>query len=180
MEKYELTKKTIMEARTYLPLAEKMEFLSNAQNCFDRLRITDGKEEMPPMWKENAGLKARYLMRVLLVNYLGISCEEESDYLITEAEYDKYAGSHIIMQIERFKRDADKDARDTAYDLLSDYFHLEKSFQSEINALLGVQNDSIIRQQQMTKEAVALLPSIIEQLKELNLSDNKPGEISDA
>ena len=61
--------------KTYIPLAEKLAFAEYCgSRCFDRMEIhaSDGGENvpMPPMYKENAGLKMRYLMGALVKMYL--------------------------------------------------------------------------------------------------------------
>ena len=166
MEKYILTRDMLMAAKSYLPLEEKQKILSYADRCFDRLSITSGDEPLPPMWKENAGLKARYLMAALL-GYFGIEAEAESEGLITQEVYDYYAGSHIYMQIERFKRDRDEIVKNKAYDLMSDYNQLEKMFNAEIRALLDVQNDTVVRQQLITKDIMQQLPWALQEFKAL-------------
>ena len=168
MEQYVVTKEQLLGARTYLPLEEKMAFLERADRCFDRMSVTLGDEAMPPMFKENCALKARYLMGAL-ARYVGIeyAADENDAMLMTEADCDKFGASHIIMQLERFKRDKDESARNAAYDLLSDYFKLEKAFDAEIKSLLAVQNDPVIRQMQMNKAAIAELPRLLEQFKAL-------------
>lgn len=168
MEKYLLTEEAMLGADTYLPLAEREEFLSRADRCFDRLSIKNGENTMPPMWKENYSLKARYLLAALL-GYLKIPFSHEGGdkLLITTEDFDKYEGSHIVAQVERFKRHKDETVRNAAYELMGDYFKLEKAFAAEIRALLDVQNDAVVRQQLLNREAMAELPAALEQLKGL-------------
>lgn len=168
MEQYVVTKEQLLGARTYLPLEEKTAFLERADRCFDRMSVTLGDEAMPPMFKENCALKTRYLAAALAV-YLRIPYDSEEDdaMLMSEADCDKLGESHVVMQIERFKRDKDEVVRNAAYDLLSDYFRLEKAFDAEIKALLAVQNDTVIRQSQMNQAAMAELPALLEQFKSL-------------
>ena len=170
MEQYVITRETMVAAKSYLPITKKMEFLDHASECFDRLSITNGNDPMPPMWKENAGLKARYLLAALLHFYLEeptLVFEDAEHFLISEETFDKFASSHPIMQIERFKRDKDESIRNKAYDLLADYFQLEKAFNAEIRSMLDVQNDMVVRQQLLNKMVVQELPAILPQLQEL-------------
>lgn len=170
MEQYVITREAFLAAKNYLPIAKKMEFLDHASECFDKLSIKNGNDSMPPMWKENAGLKARYLLAALLHFYLEeptLVFEDAGHFLISEETFDKFASSHPIMQIERFKRDKDESIRNKAYDLLADYFQLEKAFNAEIRSMLDVQNDMVVRQQLLNKMVVQELPAILPQLQEL-------------
>ena len=165
MDNFVLTADILKKAKTYLPIAEKMAFASEyAPRCFDRLQITNGEEQMPPMYMENTGLKSRYLMYALVIKYLRIDCvETESDALLTEAEYDRFA--HILQQLDRFKRD--KDVQNIAYDLVADYYDLDKRFNSQVRGLLEVQNDTVMRQQMISTEMVKQFPAMMEELKAL-------------
>ena len=182
MEQYVITRETLIGAKSYLPIQKKEEFLEHATECFDRLSITSGDEEMPPMWKENASLKARYLLAALLHHYLAekIVFEDAEHFLISEETFDKYASSHPIMQIERFKRDKDENVRNKAYDLLSDYFELTRMFSTEIAEMLAVQNDPVLRQKMISDELVKQLPQTLEQIKELTNSKNAEAVLNGA
>lgn len=172
MENYVVTKEQLLKAKTYLTLEEKEAILNKADLCFDRLSITAGDEAMPHMWKENYGLKARYMMGALLT-YLRVPFEHESDeMLITVEDYDKFASAHVVMQIERFKRDKDENIRNKAYNLLSDYFELARMFSTEIAEMLAVQNDPVLRQKMISDEIVKKLPETMEQIKVLLNSQN--------
>lgn len=170
-ESFILTKDMLLSARTYLPLAEKMAFVNeNAPKCFDRLQISAGDDAMPPMHMENTALKSRYLMYALVAKYFGFSPETEKEdvepsALLTEAEYDYYAGSHIFSQIERFKSDAA--LRDRCFDLLNDYRDLERRMNAQIAGLLTVQNDSVMRQSMLMRADMMALPGLMEELKKL-------------
>lgn len=167
MEQYILTREVLMAARSYVPIQEKMTFLEYAPGCYDKLSIKNGNDSMPPMWKENEGLRARYLMYAMMHKYLGVEVEVESDGLLTPEEYDRFAASHIIMQLERFKRDKEESVRNKAYDLLADFFELQKMFSTEIRSMLDVQNDMVVRQQLLNKMVVQELSAILPQLQEL-------------
>lgn len=157
----------ILDAQDYVPYAQKEEWVGKyAQNCFDRLAITADGEEMPPMYAVNVGLKNRYLMGAL-AHYLGVGykTEADSEELMSVEDYDKWAGSHVMNQLDRLKKDAE--IRDKCYDILYDFRELEKLLSAQIYGLLTVQNDSVIRQSQQMANSVRELPQILEQLKEL-------------
>lgn len=143
--------KLIENAQTYLPMREKTAFVNFcAERCFDKLNITaaSGAETistMPPMWKENTELKARYIMGALLKLYLkqDVQTEENDKWLLTEAEYDKWGEMHILNQIERMKSNAAM--RDKCFDLMQDYKTLEKMLNTEVYGLMQVMNDPVSR-----------------------------------
>lgn len=168
MERFILSKNTLAAARDYLPLAEKKNFVGTcAPLCFDRLQVKSGEDLMPEMYKENSGLRSRYLLYALVGLYLGLSAETEADdpFLLTEAEYDRFAGSHILSQLERMKRDAD--CAEKCYAILSDYRTLERWLNVECRGLLAAQNDAVFRQSVLARSEMAQLPALLRQLQEV-------------
>ena len=167
--KYTLTQEILEKARDYIPLGIKEAWVAdNAPKCFDKLAITAGNEAMPPMYMVNTGLKSRYLMGALVGLYFGLEFTAESEdnaALMTVEEYDGWAGAHVMNQLERMKHDATYKCK--AYDLMYDYKDLEKRFSAQITALMTVQNDSVIRQSELTANQIKELPTLLEQLKEL-------------
>lgn len=170
-----ITKELLSGARDYIPDAVKEAWTAeNAPKCFDKLAITADGEAMPPMYMANSSLKARYLMGAFVGLYLGLDFEpedEEHPALMSVAEYDRWAGSHVFNQVERMKRFME--IRDKCFDILSDYRDLEKRFHAMIGSLLTVQNDSVIRQNEMTNAAVKELPEIMKQLEALQKKEEK-------
>ncbi len=123
---------------------------------------------MPPMYSVNVGLKNRYLMTAFVKLYLGskdLLTELADEWLMTEEDYDRWAGSHVFGQLERWKRD--NEARDKCFDLLADFKDLSKWFSTQINSLLTVQNDGVLRQTQHMAAQMKELPALLKQLKEL-------------
>lgn len=194
MEKIIITAQKLMNARDYVPLSEKTRFAQEAADlCFDRmeLRISGGPESlpMPPMYKENTGVKMRVLMGGFVRLYLGENIdtekkitsdadgkerlEEISPWLMTQSEYDLYAGSHIFNQIERLKSEYGE-VRDRAFDILADWRTTEKMLNAEIAGKLMVMNEPVSRimmamQSQTTPEVMMGLQKELEGLqKELD------------
>ena len=168
MEKITLTREMIEAAADYVPLAEKEAWIENiAPKCFDRLAITADGETMPPMYMINEGLQSRYVMAALVKMYFKqtYNADVSDAELMTFEEYDKWAGSHILGQIDRWKHD--RELRDKCFDLLDDYYDLKKRLRSQINGRLAAMNDSVVRQSQYMTEQMKELPQVIEQLKEL-------------
>ena len=147
----ESIEKIMQEAEAYVPISKKAEFVHYcAERCFDKLDITatsgnDTLSAMPPMWKENSELKARYMMGGLLKLYLkqNPQTDENDEWLLTEQEYDRWAAAHILNQIERMKSNAS--LRDKCFDLLQDYKTLEKMLNTEAYGLIRAMNDSVSR-----------------------------------
>ena len=147
----ESIEKIMQEAEAYVPISKKAEFVNYcAERCFDKLDITatsgnDTLSAMPPMWKENSELKARYMMGGLLKLYLKqeAQTDENDEWLLTDQEYDRWAAEHILNQIERMKSNAS--LRDKCFDLLQEYKTLEKMLNTEVYGLIRVMNDSVSR-----------------------------------
>jgi len=178
VEKIIITRDMMTAARDYVSLAEKEAWVAeNAVKCFDKLAIEADGEAMPPMYQVNTGLKSRYLMAALAKMYFGVPeivGEPDNEWLMTEADYDRWAGSHVMNQIERMK--ADRELRDKCYDLLFDYKDLEKWFSTQIGSLLTVQNDTVLRQQQIAALQAKQLPEVLQALREYQEGRANNGE----
>lgn len=167
-EKIILTAEMIQAAKDYIPIAMKETWVAdNAAKCFDKLAITADGEQMPAMYMINDSLKARYLMAAFVGLYLGAEylADEKDPALMSAEDYDRWAGSHVFNQIERMKHN--QDIRDKCFDMLYDYRILEKRFHSYIIGLLTVQNDAVIRQNEMIANQMKALPELLGQLKKL-------------
>lgn len=145
MEKIAITKQQLLNARDYIPAAEKNAFIEQAsEHCFEKLSITTGVESLPPMWMTDHDAKARFLMGALAGLYFGLDYARDETGAMSTEEYDRWAGSHVFGQLDRMK--SDRELRDKVYDLLNDYFTLEKRLTGRLNGLLTVQNDAVVRQ----------------------------------
>lgn len=173
MEK--MNAKWLAETRTYMPLMKKAEIASRcAERCLEEVRITtEGRAagETPPMYRENVQKKARYLMGILLRWYLRLDFDgaEGDEWLLSANEYDKWAGDHLMNQIERMKGEGGE-SRNRAFDLLGDFREMEKRVNSEIYADLQIMNDPVARfamacTSAMTPEAVTRMAEEAEKLK---------------
>lgn len=153
--KFIITENTINSMRDYVPLEEKKNFLADcAARCFDKLQISaDGGTDviaLPPMYKKNTLLRQRYIMGALLSLWFGI-CYEKADektdqWLMSEADYDYFSGSHIFNQLDRMKSHVTRpENKDKIFDMLADYRELEKMLNDEIYGLVQCMNDPITR-----------------------------------
>ena len=167
-DKIEIKKEMILAACDYIPVAEKEAWVGErADKCFDRLAITANGEQMPPMYSVNVSLRNRYLMAAFAKRYLKqeIETEDGTPDLMTETEYDRWAGSHVFGQIDRLKRDAE--VRDKCYDLMADYKELSKWLATQINSMLTVQNDPVVRQAEFGLAQVEeALPELLMQFQQ--------------
>lgn len=179
------------EARSYVPLAEKEEFIrSVSDNCFDRIAIGSGNgEDIPPMWKENGFIKQKYLAGALAKLYfrLEFATEDKDEWLPTTEEYDRIMAGCPINQIERIRKSSkDSAVRDKCYDLLYDYKALERLLTGEIAGMRPAANDVLSRfnrlmEAQASPEAFEKLAMSAEELKKA-MDDLKGsrGQISEA
>lgn len=164
MEKIIITPEMLREANDTIPLMERQELLENiAADCISRVRMTfipTGETEeqpMPERYQEYRVNTALYLMGVLAVKYLKQSFGGEGESLkMPLNQYDNWNASHVLSQIENFK--ADKDLRDKAFNLLTDYREFRNALYREIETVLGHHNDVVWRLVDavnlMTKQAV--------------------------
>lgn len=176
MEFKKLTEEILMKARDYVPLMEKAAFTAEcAGRCFDRMDVKLESGQVIPYYKENVERRSRYLMGGLAKLYFGeeIDPVEGETYLLAADDYDRWAGGHIMGQIDRMKSGAPA-LRNKAFDLLADYRDLEKMLKTEIYSLLQAMNDPVSRFQEaasqaMTPEAMKQSMAALEGLKgELN------------
>ncbi len=141
-----LTKEQINQARTYMPIDEKMALSKViAELCIEEKPVSSQNKashkilSLPYLRMENLKLKQVQMMWVLLTKYLKM--EVASPF--TEVEYDEYAGSHIMNQLERFK--SDFELKNLIFDMMSDYKEFEKLVNTEIYNLKCNNNDTVAR-----------------------------------
>lgn len=150
MENWKITEKDMEKARSYVPMAEKINFSHRvADKC--RLAVKMGYSDaeqsgtLPDMFMENTEKKVRFLLGALVKLYLGGSFDgaEDEDLLLSQDDFDRAAQNHLLNQIERLK--SEKNVRNKCFDLLQDYKLLEKMANAELYATLQVQNDPASR-----------------------------------
>lgn len=166
------------KARAYVPMREKMDYVSAVSvGCFDRMDIgaaTASSDPVPPMYKESAERKARYMASALCRLYLQFTFDpatEADPWMMSDPDYEYFCSGNPLNQIERVKRTTkDRDLQNKCYDLLADYKLLEKLLNSECYGLLHAMNDTLSRFQQMmsaqvTPEAVQSMVAELNELK---------------
>lgn len=150
MERITLTETDLTNARDYITLDEKAEFLAEAAYlCIEKVetgvRDGDRTEPLPPMYKENPVVKELLLMGALIGLYFGKEFEPLGDtkWLMAVADYDRFAASHIMNQMERMK--TSPDLRGKVFDLLKDYRNLRSMLDREVRGMIDIQNDPVER-----------------------------------
>ena len=151
MIKVEITTETIERANSYVDLLTKTEFAKYvSQRMFDSLKVTadDGKnggKVLPSLNKLNAGLRKRYLMGAFVKLYLMQDYDpvEGDDALMSQDDYDNYAGSHIFNEMNRLK--SNSAIRDKVFDILSDFKELTEIVDTETEGILAALNDPVSR-----------------------------------
>lgn len=172
----EITRQMVIDARSYVPLKEKNKWLeATFDGPIDTIHISDANGPLPDMYSLNTDKKNRYLMGAFALLYFETPYKHDGEdfYLMSEEDYDKWAGSHVINQLKRFMRDAE--LRDKVYDILYDFQELEKRFAASINSNLTVRNDAVVRQSQYSATMMAELPKVVESLKQLQNNRNFGG-----
>ena len=175
-DEFKLTKEIMEKAHTYIPVSTK-EAIANviARAC---VKGSDGinflsraNEPQDPLaennivYGENTGVKARFMMGILLSYYLDVRGEED-DLLCEIEEYDKWAGAHIINQIERYKSG---EYREKAFDILTDYRETEKYINTAIYTVLREMNDPVKRIMEVVQTVFNAdsMQNAVEEAKEL-------------
>lgn len=146
MEKFIITEEMIQNAEDYIPLAEKSAYaMLCAPLCTKELEFDGGVNSenaipLPTIKGEEPGVKALAVMRFFLSHYLKIELPDD----FTDKEYDKYAGSHIFNQVERFKGTP---LKDKVFDILADFKEFKKILDAHIANEILRNNEPIERLQ---------------------------------
>ena len=166
---FEITKEKLLHAVCYVPLEEKTAAAEEiAEACCARAEISYryGADtiSMPDMYVENAAMRARFQMGVLL-SYLHIPFEPVAGYryLMAQDDYNRAAKLHPQNRLERWKSDAE--VRDNVFDLLRDYKEFLRLIDVEITGRLTVLNDVVTRLSQVLTQTAT--PSALAELSEM-------------
>lgn len=149
--RFEITKEMMENADSYMPIVMKEGISASvARACVrdtaDIHPLLSKQEDendynVPPMYGEDTGAKARIMLTILMSYYLKV-WDRDKSFMCEDGEYDAVMESHIMNQIERFKA---TDCREKAFDILSDYKELEKYVNCAIYSVLREKNDTVRR-----------------------------------
>lgn len=145
-EKFEITAEIIKGAATYIPLEDKMAFAEAvAESVLEPVEITAQKRQsdevitLPQIWEENPQKKQLFLMQLFLRHYLRVEVPDN----FSTRDYDKYASTHPMNQLERFKGNVE--IKHIIFDLLADFKELKKLLDLKIFNLKATRNDMLER-----------------------------------
>lgn len=141
MEHFELTRELMQKANTYMPLVQKTILAEMiARMCLKTVKPLNEKDTVddfliiPAVVGEDNYKKECMLLNTLLSHYFDIKIPK-----MTADVYDKYMGSHIVNQLERYKND--KEFQHKAFDILTDYKTIRRMVESELYNLKIKEND---------------------------------------
>lgn len=153
-----ISEEMLRGAATYIPLLEKQRMVEAiAPRCIAKVKLTyvpSGADESearaaPDRHQEVKCMTSLYLMGILAHEYLhaaydGDEPAEDYRHLQMPANvYDRWAGSHVMNQMERLKKN--KEVAETIFDILYDYKELRWMLASEIETILAHNNDPVWR-----------------------------------
>lgn len=173
--RFEVTKEMMENADSYMPIVMKEGISASVARACVRdtadIHPLLSKEEdendynVPPMYGEDTGAKARIMLTILMSYYLKV-WDRDKSFMCEDGEYDAVMESHIMNQIERFKA---TDLREKAFDILSDYKELEKYVNCAIYSVLREKNDPVLRMMEALGAVGAAdnLSEILEKIKGL-------------
>lgn len=143
---FKVTEEILKNASDYIPLSRKILLAKTiARFCIEKSKTAAQNEKgleflaLPTLWVDDLETKSLYTMSVLLTEYLKIQIPED----FTDENYDQYASTHILNQLERFKSNVI--LKDKVFDLLNDFRDFKKLLDTEIFNEKEVRNDPIAR-----------------------------------
>lgn len=158
-----ITEEDIAKVTTYVPLETKVSIANIiAAFCVEK---ADNGENSDGLYRENRKLRQMFLMGILAEMYLHkdyklqtVKLSEDGEaqevrLLMDLDEYDRWASSHVMNQLERLKKDKTKKASNLMYDLLFDYKAFEGIVFGAIRDTLEAKNDILRRTTAALSEA---------------------------
>lgn len=147
-----ITEEDILNAATYVGISVKEQFTrAVAVICLEPVNVEYDGQSLPTMVRENKKIKAQYLMGTLATllqrdfPVQKLATGEELTGCMGEAEYDAWAGSHVMNQMERLKKSKNAEMVNKLFDLLYDYKAFELMLNGAIKDELEVRNDPLNR-----------------------------------
>ena len=150
-----ITEQDIMDAVTYVGIGVKEEFTrAVAFMCLEPVEVQYEGAALPTMFRENKKIKAQYLMGTLATlqrkpfEVQKLRSGEELSGCMSEDEYNRWASSHVMNQLERMKKGKAGEVVNKLFDLLYDYKAFEMMLTGAIKDELEVRNDPFNRAMQ--------------------------------
>lgn len=165
----EITEQDILNAADYVDIGVKESFTrAIALLCLEPVEVQNGEETLPTMFRENKKIKAQYLMGTLATlmqkGYVpqALKSGEILEGCMDEADYNLWASSHVMNQLERMKKCGKPAVINKLFDMLYDYKAIEMMLTGAIKDELEVRNDPFNRAMQFFSNAA--LQSAIDSL----------------
>ena len=150
-----ITEQDILNAASYIDIGVKEEFTrAVAFLCLEPVEVQNDGEALPPMLRENKKIKAQYLMGTLAMllqkpfESQKLKSGEELSGCMSEDDYNLWASSHVMNQLERLKKGKQSEVVNKLFDLLYDYKAIEMMLTGAIKDELEVRNDPFNRAMQ--------------------------------
>lgn len=166
MAEINITREDIERAKDYLPLDIKETMVRlMAPLCLEQVRNpnSSGARPLPDIVRESRKMRQQCLMGVFAQWYMGRKIEMQIasyvdndgktqekpiNYCMSADEYDKWAGSHVMNQMERWKR-AKNTVSNKVYDIMYDFKAFENMLLGAIRDEVDARNDPALRMMQM-------------------------------
>lgn len=166
MAEINITREDIERAKDYLPLEIKETMVRlMAPLCLEQVRNpnSSGARPLPDIVRESRKMRQQCLMGVFAQWYMGRKIEMQIasyvdndgktqekpiNYCMSADEYDKWAGSHVMNQMERWKR-AKNTVSNKVFDIMYDFKAFENMLLGAIRDEIDARNDPALRMMQM-------------------------------
>lgn len=156
----EITSEDIQKCTTYLSVGRKERLTrAIAAFCVEPVEIKVGEGDgivLPNRVRENRKLRQQYQMGILAW-YLGKDYKEQEAQIgedgetmqlslcMDEDDFNIWAASHVMNQLERLKKSKDHETANRVFDLLYDYKNIESMLSLAIRDELESRNDPLNR-----------------------------------
>lgn len=172
-----ITEQDILNAASYITISVKEQFVrAIAFVCLEPVEVQNDDDVLPTMFRENKKIKAQYLMGTLALllqkpfTPQKLTSGEELGGCMDEAEYDEWAASHVMNQLERLKKCKNSEVVNKLFDLLYEYKAIELMLTGAIRDELEVRNDIFNRAMQwftLSAADAAVTEMVNSELKEV-------------
>lgn len=152
-----ITEDDVLNADTYLPMSAKEQITRNLAKIFmEPVQIrTSSEDHLPLMVRENRKLRQQFQMGVLATKLHRDFTEQAAKihakdgdveeitlpWVMDEDEFDLWASSHVMNQLERMKKSRNTAVVNKLFDLLYDCKAIELMLSGAIHDELEQQND---------------------------------------
>lgn len=166
---FEITKEIVLNAKTYVNLAEKVRVATEAAaECITgisyNVKAGDIPVDVPDFITKSPTNEKRILMGALLKLYLGIPFEpvDGTEFMLSQDDFDRAARLHPMNTLERFK--SDKETREIVFDLLRDYKELKDLVCGAVDETVAARNDPVARY--LLSQTLMMTPEALQRLGE--------------